>query len=742
MSKETELLQTQGLLNNIESAPQPAVVPGRSSVVNDLQGQVVKSRQTDAVSGKREFLAVVLRDENRFQKTAPPIGSPQHIAPDFFGAETTKVIKVKASIPEIHIALPSPEDQNDHMVIGLYPTFVCAPETLSGKTPAVGEVIRVSFGDVATQSSPTIVGLATSGNKQSGADGQAPCKDTAKTAMQTVPPIGSPLNVSSSSDAKTPQGPLSADKEKNIKRAIEVARQVKAKSRVDIPVEILLAFMSIESKGDASAIRFEPHIFVGKSPQWMSVTGMIDKTTTPKKFVPRRGAGMRKIHGRRDAWGEKTAGVPYTRPKRSPYYSKKTSESNKSAFEHALTVDPYWAVYATSFGTYQVMGFNVLTDTNTKYTGKTPKKFYEDFLSNPEQVSDEMMVSWISKKRSWRNTAKHQRRLSPTELKKLIKLYNGSGQVDAYYYRIGGGLKKAYDQAFLDVEAYRRKDAVDNPPPPPPLNPSRTIREHKKAVRASERSERDARRSEQDADQLAAATCAAGGVLPTSLSSSSAPDLKNVRGGERPNNHSNTDNVACGQSARLGDSSSTTNKKDPKTGKLHETDEAFRKGKSLGEVQIRKIKTKGRKAHNFVLEVDGIFPSDLVEKMISSAKSDGINLQINSGFRTNRKQKQLYDKFKRTGSPPTARPGRSKHQSGTAVDFQTGGGTSPAYFWLVRNAINFGFVRTVKKETWHWVYLPNINDTFKYVPRSHTEGKGAWPSFVKDTNKVTGKKNG
>lgn len=724
MSRGTDLLETQGVLNKIETTGTQASVPGRSTVSNNLHDQVVSSRLTDIVSSKKEFLAVVLRDENRYLKTAPAVNSPQHLAPDLFAGESSKTIKVKASIPELHTSLPSPLGYEDHMVIGLYPTFICSTDATGGRTPAVGEVIRVTYGDLVTQSNPTILGLTSSGNKQSGAQtNQTGCGVPAKTAMRTVPPVGSALNSSALDSAVSPDASSVAKMEKNIQRATRVSNRIKESSGDEVPVEILLAFMEIESKGDPSALRFEPHIFVGKGASWMGVTGKVEGT--PKRFMPRLGTGVKKIRGRRDLWGAKLAGVPYTRPKKSPYYSRLSSESNKEAFEHAMTADPYWAVYSTSFGTYQVMGFNLLTNRNTKFGGNSPEDFYKLFKENPEQASDDMIVSWISAKNSWRNRAKGATPLAPDVLRKLIKLYNGDGQVDDYYYRIGGGLKKSYEQAIKIMETAKRQELVANPPPPEPINPDREIKRHKKEAK-------EKKIADKQAVTNAAATCVNGGELPTSLAGASTPTPANVRGGERPDNHSNKTPAACGQSTRLGNTNPGTKKKDSKTGEVLEMDEAFIRGRSLGKVEIQGVKTKGRKSHPFVVEIKDIRPKDLVEQMIAAARQAGIELQINSGFRTNKKQKSLYDKFKRTGSPPTARPGRSNHQSGTAVDFQTGGGTSKAYFWLVRNAIKYGFVRTVKKETWHWVYKPSINDVFKYVPKTHVQGKGAWPKFVKE----------
>lgn len=86
-------------------------------------------------------------------------------------------------------------------------------------------------------------------------------------------------------------------------------------------------------------------------------------------------------------------------------------------------------------------------------------------------------------------------------------------------------------------------------------------------------------------------------------------------------------------------------------------------------------------------------------------------------------------------SPPTARPGFSKHEQGRAIDFQWNGGSigprSGAPFrWLAANAPQFGFVN-LPSEPWHWsdgtaptfdptVALPSFPDDV--VPEVEPEG--------------------
>ncbi|MEM6698100.1 MAG: M15 family metallopeptidase, partial [Bacteroidota bacterium] len=71
-----------------------------------------------------------------------------------------------------------------------------------------------------------------------------------------------------------------------------------------------------------------------------------------------------------------------------------------------------------------------------------------------------------------------------------------------------------------------------------------------------------------------------------------------------------------------------------------------------------------------------------------------------------KKQEYFYRRYKNGGNK-AAKPGRSNHQNGIALDIaNTKSGTSIVYQWLKENATKYGFVRTVKSESWHWVYLP------------------------------------
>ena len=124
--------------------------------------------------------------------------------------------------------------------------------------------------------------------------------------------------------------------------------------------------------------------------------------------------------------------------------------------------------------------------------------------------------------------------------------------------------------------------------------------------------------------------------------------------------------------------------------------------------------------------------------MKDAAYRDGITLKLNSAFRgyddvvvpdecgngVKSGQNSLYSQY---GPGRAAKPGRSQHQNGIAFDIQTGmpndqvphpSTLTKEYKWLIDNAHNFGFVRTVPSERWHWEYQPNSSQ-FNVVSKDH-----------------------
>ncbi|WPB77391.1 peptidoglycan-binding protein [Archangium violaceum] len=93
-------------------------------------------------------------------------------------------------------------------------------------------------------------------------------------------------------------------------------------------------------------------------------------------------------------------------------------------------------------------------------------------------------------------------------------------------------------------------------------------------------------------------------------------------------------------------------------------------------------------------------------RMHAAAKAAGINLHVNSGFRSMEEQRILYQKYLNGTGNLAAKPGYSNHQGGIAVDINVGGTGTSTYKWLANNASRFGFARTVPSEPWHWEYRP------------------------------------
>jgi D-alanyl-D-alanine carboxypeptidase len=98
-----------------------------------------------------------------------------------------------------------------------------------------------------------------------------------------------------------------------------------------------------------------------------------------------------------------------------------------------------------------------------------------------------------------------------------------------------------------------------------------------------------------------------------------------------------------------------------------------------------------------------IATADAYMAMADAAAAAGVNLRINSGFRTNAEQTYFYDCYKNCNCNScnvAAAPGYSNHQSGHALDLNTA--TPGVAAWLNANGGRFGFRRTVPSELWHW----------------------------------------
>lgn len=133
---------------------------------------------------------------------------------------------------------------------------------------------------------------------------------------------------------------------------------------------------------------------------------------------------------------------------------------------------------------------------------------------------------------------------------------------------------------------------------------------------------------------------------------------------------------------------------------------------------------------------DGVFVDSRIypklTEMIEAAKKDSVYMVVVSGYRSEKKQKQLmkdkiieylrggqnYFKAKKNAEKWVAKEGTSEHQLGLAVDINQNSALCNAdkvYDWLLCNAHNYGFIKRypsdkteitgIINEPWHYRYV-------------------------------------
>lgn len=119
--------------------------------------------------------------------------------------------------------------------------------------------------------------------------------------------------------------------------------------------------------------------------------------------------------------------------------------------------------------------------------------------------------------------------------------------------------------------------------------------------------------------------------------------------------------------------------------------------------------------------------ANALNQLMDAARSDGVNFNIISGYRSYNYQVSVYDAYvQRDGQAKadtySARPGHSEHQTGLAADLGTGTcdleicfGNTPGGKWLINNSYKYGFIVRYPEgkenltgyqyEPWHVRYL-------------------------------------
>lgn len=108
-------------------------------------------------------------------------------------------------------------------------------------------------------------------------------------------------------------------------------------------------------------------------------------------------------------------------------------------------------------------------------------------------------------------------------------------------------------------------------------------------------------------------------------------------------------------------------------------------------------------------------------KMVKQAKQDGVELSVDSGFRSEQYQRKILEKYLNQNMDylgllqVVAPPGYSQHMLGNCVDFvpsELDFSKSSQYAWLKKNAPKFGFIESYSEdnkiginwEPWHWQF--------------------------------------
>jgi hypothetical protein len=114
------------------------------------------------------------------------------------------------------------------------------------------------------------------------------------------------------------------------------------------------------------------------------------------------------------------------------------------------------------------------------------------------------------------------------------------------------------------------------------------------------------------------------------------------------------------------------------------------------------------------------------DRMAEAAARAGVALTVNSGYRSDAEQAQLFAQH----PDPTwvAPPGKSLHRCATELDL----GPPAAYGWLAAQAERFHFTRRYSWEPWHYGYTLNAGSSSLGFGRGGDDGasSGALPSFV------------
>lgn len=179
--------------------------------------------------------------------------------------------------------------------------------------------------------------------------------------------------------------------------------------RTGCPIRFLVGVRAVESGGDPTAVRFEPHLFLRHCPKLVV-------------SIPRETPAVAATSIRRTTREAKK--VPYTpgrmRDGTLRAASSVASETDRASFEFAFGLDPIAAVLSSSWGSYQQLGgsFPRALDRDME-TPADAREVVAAFDANPQDVSNALLAAWLLSNPKALAAAKKG------DVEEFVKRYNG-----------------------------------------------------------------------------------------------------------------------------------------------------------------------------------------------------------------------------------------------------------------------------------------------------------------------------
>lgn len=492
-----------------------------------------------------------------------------------------------------------------------------------------------------------------------------------------------------SSDITTPTDPEKCKIEK-------IANEAK------MPPRLMMAIKKIEvGQRGARSMRFEAHIFLG--------IAAMSNVYYPK---PRK--------GRPDLRG-KISYTPRANNKEESkiwYISRLRNESNRAAFNKAFDLDPAIAMQSTSYGKFQIMGHILLRMYNFD-----PIKAQAEFDKDPDTHSDKMFITFIKRNGRLRRTIEAGQKTGNYDFERIGRLYNGDKRPITDPNSYSAKLKEAYDQ-LGEVDTFCGENVPKENPRPqlPALVPPAPSDD---AIYLDVwRSTSWPKKGKKVGKARAKAIVLDGPLGPPGTNSKVDADLSgplrrmlDAYKREFPNGPALTINSAY----RTYESQYALREKNAKPATRREYERRGGKATAAGRKYIAELAPqKG----NF---------KPLTSAPGTSNHNQGRAIDFNSraargSSQEATKEDQFYrkDGARYNNSPPGARRDQRDRKPANLRVPQP-------YKWLCENAHRFGFIRTVKSERWHWVFIGESAPGRRYskIKKSHGSWDGLFGSVPK-----------